>query len=128
MPAAWVGQRFLTLSLQGWERASSLPPRVTRVAAEGHPKPSPRSGKSNGNELPEAEGLKVVRGEAARAPPGHCGCVRVYPRMTDWYQKAEVPARERSFSDSVKPLKGCEKGGGGLINLRFLNVLELLEN
>lgn len=43
-------------------------------------------------------------------------------------RKGEVPARERSFSDSVRLLKGREKGGGGIINLHFLNVLKLLEN
>lgn len=115
-------------SLQGRERASSLPPHVTRVAADRHPKPSPRNRKSNGNVLPEVAVLRVVRGEAARVLPGHRRCVRMYPGMTEWYQKGEVPARERSFSDSVRPLKGCEKGGSGVINLHFLNVLKLLEN
>lgn len=72
--------------------------------------------------------LRVVWGGAARVLPGHRRCVWMYPGMTEWYQKGEVPARERSFSDSVRPLKGCEKGGGGVINLHFSNVLKLLEN
>lgn len=46
--------------LRGRQQASSHPPRVTRVAADGHPMPSSCSGQSRGNVL------RVVRGEAAR--------------------------------------------------------------
>lgn len=104
MPAAWVRQvrRFLTLCRQHRPcKGGSGLPAFRPVSGEwqqtGTQSQAPAAGNRVGNVLPEAEVLRVVRGEAARAPPGRCRSVWTYPRMIDLVPKERGPCQREEL-------------------------------